>query len=147
MGPTLGGAIIWSSAVVPHGFRSFFEITWDCSRNVLIASSLQCHSFNFSTSNQVMPANACTHPPRRTPHPRQYLTQPHLLWSVSRSRGCLPRQPNSYFRAPFPYEIFFIRDSVVSSHNLIYNAIRFLISGMVIEGVRLLDMVSHTRHA
>jgi len=51
------GISIWSatSAFVPHGFRSSFEITWDCSRNVLIASSLKCHSF---LGHQGMPARA-----------------------------------------------------------------------------------------
>ena len=77
--------------------------------------------------------NACTRPPRRIPHPRQYLTQPHLLWSLSRTRVRLSRQPYSSFNSEllFPYSIFFIRDSAVSSHILDYMFIRLLTFGMV----------------
>jgi hypothetical protein len=61
----LAGMItIWWCAFVPHGFRSSFEITWDCSRNILTQMSLLPWSSG----------NACTRPPRRTRIPHRGTT-------------------------------------------------------------------------
>ena len=122
----------WSSALclmdsVPlRDYLGLFQKRFDCLESQMTLLPWFGQHLIFQSRN------ACTRRPRRIPHPRQYLTQPHLLWSLSRTRVRLSRQPYSYFNSEllFPYSIFFIRDSVASSHNLVYMVIRLLIFGL-----------------
>ena len=79
---------------IPFLFRDYlgvFQKRFDCLESQM--SLLPWFSQHLIFQSR----NACTRPPRRIPHPRQYLTQPHLLQSLSRSFVRLPRQPYSYF--------------------------------------------------
>lgn len=98
--------------------------------------------------------NACTRRPRRIPHPRQYLTQPHLLWSLSRTRVRLSRQPYSYFNSELLFPVLDLLHSrlrrlLAQSGLYGYQASYFwLIFGLVIvEAAGRLQMVSPPHHA